>query len=165
MCWNGLFAEGNRQVRETLFGKIVPSAVVSVVTGSDRRRSIPRISSSGTVYSAAAEKSSTAVTLRDARSLQNGVRRPTKKERRDRHKPTRRNDRPDCRVSRRGNRRYGIHIGARRTTGSFAKEIDLNREDARTAEARSAELFDQLERRNRFAIRVIAITLMTVHKN
>ena len=49
--------------------------------------------------------------------------------------------------------------------GGFTKEIELNSGDPTTAEARSAELFDQLGRRNRLAIRLMAITLKTDQKN
>ena len=45
-------------------------------------------------------------------------------------------------------------------TGGFAKEIDLNHR-----EARSAGPFGQRGRRKRLAIRVLAITLKTVQKN
>ena len=94
-----------------------------------------------------------------------GVRLQTEKERRERHKPTRRNDRPDVRIPRRVNRRYGVKIGAGRTTSGFANKIDLNRRDARTAEARSAGTLGRPGERNRVAIRVAAITPRTLRKN
>ena len=55
---------------------------------------------------------------------------------------------------------HGVQIGAGRTTGGIAKEIDLNRRGSRTAEPLGPPGI-----RNRVAIRVPAITSKTVPKN
>ena len=53
-----------------------------------------------------------------------GVRCRSAKERRERHTPTRLNDRPDVRIPRHW--RHGVQIGAGRTSSGFANEINLN---------------------------------------
>ena len=55
-----------------------------------------------------------------------GVRRRSAKERRERHKPTRLNNRPDVRIPRRVHWRHGVQIWAARTFSGFANEIDMN---------------------------------------
>ena len=89
-----------------------------------------------------------------------GVRLQTKKECRERHKPTRRNDHLDVWIPRCINLRHGIQIGAEKMMSGFAREIDLNRRGLRTA-----ELLGQPGRRNWVAIRVPAITSGTFPKN
>ena len=119
--------------------------------------SISRISTAGHVYSPAASTSSSALAQRHVRILE---RYPSSIKDGTRGSPHTDAPQRSPGLPRRVRRRHEVQIGAGRTTSGFAKKIDLNRGDARTAEPLS-----EPERRNRLAIRVLAITLKTVQKN